>query len=88
MYLGREITGKSLPQLGRHFGRDHSTIYKGILRIRLVVSRSEKIAAAIAECREEIAALENEKTARVKSLVERLHQGEVSWRVQTEAARP
>jgi chromosomal replication initiator protein len=34
MYLAKELTPFSLPQLGRHFGgRDHTTILHGIRRI-------------------------------------------------------
>lgn len=86
MFLAREVTGKSLPYLGRHFGRDHSTVYNACKRIRQIIDRSAKIAAIVEELRETIRAAEQTKTAEIRSHVERLHQGEVSWHVQREAA--
>lgn len=31
--LARELTGKSLPQIGRHFHRDHTSVLSGIARV-------------------------------------------------------
>lgn len=33
MYLSRELTGKSLPTIGRSFHRDHTTILYGCRRV-------------------------------------------------------
>lgn len=86
MFLAREVTGKSFPYLGRHFGRDHTTVYNGCKRVRQIIGRSQKIAGIVDELRETLLALEASKTAETRKLVERLHQGEVSWREQQEAA--
>lgn len=78
MFLARELTSKSLPQLGRHFGRDHTTVYKGIQRVRTLIARSPKIAAVVEECRAAMPSMD-ERRAKTAELVERLHRGEVSW---------
>jgi chromosomal replication initiator protein len=45
MYLARELTGESLPAIGRHFGRrDHSTVLHAVRRTeaRIVADRSSR----------------------------------------------
>lgn len=33
MFLAREITDHSLPRIGRHFGRDHTTVLHAVRKI-------------------------------------------------------
>ncbi len=36
--LARELTGQSLPQIGRYFGRDHTTVLSGLRRYEVVLA--------------------------------------------------
>jgi chromosomal replication initiator protein len=45
-YLCRELTPSSLPQIGRAFQRDHTTIYAGIITIERLI-RSDATAARV-----------------------------------------
>jgi chromosomal replication initiator protein len=50
IYLTRELTDLSLPQIGRLYGgRDHSTVLNSIRRIEARFGEDEKLAAQIAE---------------------------------------
>lgn len=50
MYLARELTPLSLPQIGRHFGgRDHTTVMHAVAVIAKVAAVDPRIAEAIAE---------------------------------------
>jgi chromosomal replication initiator protein len=81
MLLAREMTGYSLPQIGRHYGRDHSTVYVGIRRIRNAAATNDQLATWISECRA-AAILASQNSAAVNAAnVQRLHQGIVSWPV-------
>jgi chromosomal replication initiator protein len=51
MYLAREMTGQSLPQIGRYLGRDHTTILHGVRRINTLIAGQPYLAEAITECR-------------------------------------
>ena len=37
MYLSRKLTTRSLPQIGRHFGRDHTTVLHACRRIEALI---------------------------------------------------
>jgi chromosomal replication initiator protein len=48
MYLAHRFTGKSLPNLGRHFGnRDHTTILHGIRSVKERIKTNSRYAAMI-----------------------------------------
>jgi chromosomal replication initiator protein len=48
MYLARELTKHSLPDIGRHFGgRDHTTVLHGCDKIRELLERDVKFRAEI-----------------------------------------
>lgn len=55
MYLAHELTGRSLPVIGRAFNRDHTTIMHGIRQIRLLAEADadfgERVAALLCELR-------------------------------------
>jgi chromosomal replication initiator protein len=57
IYLSRELTPKSLPEIGRLFGdRDHTTIIHAIGRIGGLCGTDQKLAADVATLRERLAA--------------------------------
>jgi chromosomal replication initiator protein len=48
MYLTKVITGRSLPEIGRHFGRrDHTTVLHACRKIERVIERDEDTRKAI-----------------------------------------
>jgi hypothetical protein len=51
MYLCRELTARSLPDIGRRFGKDHTTVLHAI---RAVEARWQAVAGDIAALREQI----------------------------------
>lgn len=55
MYLGRELTGLSLPALGKAFGRDHSTVLHACRKIEEKIARDKAFAALITELSRKIA---------------------------------
>ncbi len=45
MYLAKQLTTRSLPEIGRHFGRrDHTTVMHGVRRIEELKARDHQIA--------------------------------------------
>lgn len=53
MYLSRELTTLSLPQIGRHLGnRDHTTILWGACKIEGLIGRDSKISADVVAIRD------------------------------------
>jgi chromosomal replication initiator protein len=46
MFVARELTDQSLPQIGRYFGRDHTTVIHAIRRIERL-SADDHLRAAI-----------------------------------------
>lgn len=57
MYLARELTLKSYPNIGRQFGkRDHTTVMHGCKRIKDLIRDSDCIAAQVRFLRERLAA--------------------------------
>jgi chromosomal replication initiator protein len=53
MYLARELTGRSLPAIGRAFGgRDHTTILHALRRVEALMANNPQIAMAVRELRE------------------------------------
>ncbi len=55
MYLAREMTGQSLPRIGAHFCRDHTTVLHAMRRITRLMGEDEALAAQVEGCRELIA---------------------------------
>ena len=55
MYLAREITDHSLPRIGNHFGRDHTTVLHAVRRIAKLAAADPVIAAQVQGCRELLA---------------------------------
>lgn len=47
MYLARVLTAKSLPEIGRYFARDHSTVLHAVRRIESLLERDAEVAASI-----------------------------------------
>jgi chromosomal replication initiator protein len=51
MFLAREMTPLSLPQIGQHFCRDHTTVLHAQRRIGELMPQKPKLAAYVSECR-------------------------------------
>jgi chromosomal replication initiator protein len=51
MFLAREMTGLSLPRIGRHFARDHTTILYAARKIARLTAVDAALAAEIEGCR-------------------------------------
>jgi chromosomal replication initiator protein len=48
MYLARELTGQSFPEIGRGFGdRDHSTVLHAVRSVSTEVTRDPELATAV-----------------------------------------
>ncbi|MFA5624807.1 MAG: chromosomal replication initiator protein DnaA, partial [Bradymonadales bacterium] len=47
MYLSRQHTSMSLPELGRVFGRDHTTVINAIERVKLAMAADPSVAADV-----------------------------------------
>ena len=55
MYLCREFTHQSLPQIGNHFGgRDHTTVLHGIAKIGELMGTDKEIYRSVNDLRERI----------------------------------
>lgn len=53
MYLAREMTAQSLPEIGRRFGgRDHTTVLHGVRQIRGLVSAIPEVGQDVRRVRE------------------------------------
>ncbi len=56
MYLARELTGQSLPEIGRGFGgRDHSTVLSAVRSIDTEVHRDPELAITVESLRQRLA---------------------------------
>jgi chromosomal replication initiator protein len=55
MYLARELTQESLPEIGRGFGRDHSTVVHAHKRVAADVARGGPAAGTVDMLRERLA---------------------------------
>ena len=51
MFLAREATGLSLPRIGRHFCRDHTTVLHAMRRIAAMMATDARLAAEVTGCR-------------------------------------
>jgi chromosomal replication initiator protein len=55
MYLARELTGQSLPEIGRGFGgRDHSTVLSAVRSIDAEVHRDPDLAITVESLRQRL----------------------------------
>ena len=55
MYLARELTAKSLPQIGALFGgRDHTTVLHGVRTVEQLVVSDREVAATVAALRDRL----------------------------------
>jgi chromosomal replication initiator protein len=62
IYLTRELTDLSLPQIGRLYGgRDHSTVLNSIRRVEARIGEDQSFAAQVQELR---AGIHNQSTGR------------------------
>jgi chromosomal replication initiator protein len=56
IYLARELTGKSLPEIGRRVGgRDHSTILSAVRSLSGDIERDDELAQAVDELKRQLA---------------------------------
>jgi chromosomal replication initiator protein len=56
IYLARELTGKSLPEIGRRLGgRDHSTILSAVRSLSGDIERDDELAQAVDELKRQLA---------------------------------
>jgi len=51
MYLARELTGASLPQIGRHFARDHTTVLHAVKKIAAMAQEGGRMPTYLSEIR-------------------------------------
>jgi chromosomal replication initiator protein len=56
MYLARETTPKSLPDIGRLFKRDHTTVMHAIRRVESLMGEDDDFAVDVELLRERLAA--------------------------------
>lgn len=56
MYLARDLTKQSLPEIGRRFHRDHSTVHHAIAVVRQRISDDDHTARDLTAIRLELAA--------------------------------
>jgi chromosomal replication initiator protein len=57
MFLSRELTPQSLPEIGRRFGRrDHTTVMYAIARVEQLIEEDHEIALDVAVLRERLTA--------------------------------
>jgi hypothetical protein len=59
MYLARELTAKSFPQIGRRFGRGHATVLHAVIRIEGQIARDAELAASVDRIRDLLQTQEN-----------------------------
>ncbi len=55
MYLARELTEQSLPEIGRGFGgRDHSTVHSAVRSVGTAVRTDPELAMAVESLKREL----------------------------------
>ena len=59
MYLARELTAKSFPQIGRRFGRGHATVLHAVSRIEDMIAHDAELAASVDRIRDLLQTREN-----------------------------
>lgn len=69
MMLTRELTGLSLPRIGKLYGgKHHTTVISAIKRVPQIIAKSAKVAADMIAIRALLSAFEAEEVARSVSL--------------------
>jgi len=69
MYLARELTGASLPQIGHAFDRDHTTVLHACRRVKAVLRRDGPLVNALARLAERFRAVGSaEQAKRIESV--------------------
>ena len=69
MYLARELSGVTYPQIGRHFGdRDHSTAIHAVRKITKRMETDAALVERLAACRALIAELVSQRVGRMIAL--------------------
>jgi len=63
MFLCREMTSNSMPRVGRHFGRDHTTVLHAVRVIKRMSAESPEFASQVEGCREIVAKSDRWKEA-------------------------
>jgi len=64
MYLAKQLTLRSLPEIGRHFGgRDHTTVIHAIRTIERLRGEDADIALNVERCAEEVGRVAAERFA-------------------------
>lgn len=61
MYLVRELTSHSLPEIGQFFGRDHSTVMHAVSKVTEQLGKDEELTAALDTLRRQIKGVEDEE---------------------------
>ena len=61
MYLIRELTPHSLPEIGVFFGRDHSTVLHAISKINESIEKDPELTLSIDQLRRHLSGLEDFK---------------------------
>lgn len=56
MYLCKAITLRSLPEIGRRFGKDHTTVLHAVRKIRILVENYPHLAAEIEDIKKTLGA--------------------------------
>ncbi|ADY25180.1 Chromosomal replication initiator protein dnaA [Deinococcus proteolyticus MRP] len=57
MYLIRELTPHSLPEIGQYFGRDHSTVMHAVSKVSESIKKDEEMAAQVSRLRRHLEGL-------------------------------
>jgi chromosomal replication initiator protein len=71
MYLARELTDASLPRIGQHFDRHHSTVLFACRRTAKCMATDAKLAVEVEICREIIRHSDPWKEKVARALAER-----------------
>ncbi|WP_272976577.1 chromosomal replication initiator protein DnaA [Deinococcus geothermalis] len=61
MYLIRELTDHSLPEIGQFFGRDHSTVMHAVSKVSEQMSKDPELAATVEVLRRQLQDVEDER---------------------------
>lgn len=60
MYLIRELTSHSLPEIGQFFGRDHSTVMHAVSKVTEQMGKDSELTAAVSSLRRQMQGLDEE----------------------------
>ncbi|MCP2015243.1 chromosomal replication initiator protein [Deinococcus sp. HSC-46F16] len=61
MYLVRDLTGHSLPEIGQFFGRDHSTVMHAVSKVTEQMGKDLELTAAVQTLRGQLKDVEDER---------------------------